>query len=611
MRHKITQIKKIDHGCIFKISIQIPFDKGWIERVKFCVWGINQKDTYQMKHVKNEDDYACFETTVQLKDSAIYHYYFSFEANHKFQYYKKNNNTGNTSITKEECWKMSVGFDVPDWAKGAVMYHIFVDRYRGAKDTELHVMPKRTIHENWNEPPVLGPDKNGEWNIDFYGGNVRGIEETLKYIKSLGVDAIYLSPIVRSQSNHRYDTADYENVDPYAGTNEGIKSLCDKAHKKGMKVILDAVFNHTGNDSIYFNQFGTYDTVGAYQSENSPYYCFYKRECIRGMHTFKYWWGMPNLPECNGNSKEWNDYICGENGIIDTWMSWGVDALRLDVADELTDEFIENIHKAVKRNNSEGFILGEVWKNPMRMNRGYLSSGKAMHSVMNYLMVDALIRYYKYSDIWKLDNILREILTEYPTETIQTLMNFTSTHDISRAIEIFGCNAFQENSEWAWNLKNDSLNWIKEHKMSVEEYRYGKMVYKSYVFALAFLPGILSIFYGDEVGLQGIGNLANRAPYPWGHRDKDLLKFFREIGKIRTQECFLRKADIKVVKIDHEQFVFERYDDSNSIMVIVSRTHRISKVNLPKEYKDSEVVFCINGSNKNTLTPFGAIALKK
>lgn len=611
MRHKITQITKLNNGGIFKISIQIPFDKGWVERVKFCIWGIKRKDIFQMKHIKNKDEYAYFETIVQLEDSANYHYYFSFEANGKFQYYKKSDNTGITSVTKEECWKMSVGFDVPDWAKGATMYHIFVDRYCKGKDTKMQKMPNRTIHQKWNESPVLGPDKKGNWNIDFYGGDVKGIEETLEYIKSLGVNVLYLSPIVRSQSNHRYDTADYENIDPYAGTNEGMKSLCEKAHKKGIKIILDAVFNHTGNDSIYFNQFGTYPTIGAYQSEKSPYYSFYKRICVWGVHKFKYWWDMPNLPECNGDSKEWREYIYGKNGIIDKWFSWGIDALRLDVADELTDEFIEEINKAVKRNNPDGFILGEVWKNPMRMNREYISSGKAMHSVMNYLMIDALIRYYKYSDIWKLDNILREILTEYPTETIQTLMNFTSTHDISRAIEIFGCNAFQENSEWAWNLKNDSLEWIKAHKMSTEEYKYGKMVYKSYIFALAFLPGIFSIFYGDEVGLQGIGNLANRAPYPWGHRDKDLLKFFRKIGKIRSEEKFLQKAEMKIVKIDHEQFVFERYDECNKILVIVSRTHHISKVNLPEEYKNSTVTASIKGSDKEKIAPFGALALKK
>ena len=230
---------------------------------------------------------------------------------------------------------------------------------------------------------------------------------------------------------------------------------------------------------------------------------------------------------------------------------------------------------------------------------------------MNYLIVDALIRYYKYSDKWKLDNILREILSEYPEGTIQTLMNFTSTHDISRAIEIFGCNVFQQYGEWAWNLQNDSLEWIRTHKMSREEYKYGKMVYKSYVVSLAFLPGIFSIFYGDEVGLQGIGNLANRAPYPWNHKDKDLLSFFEKIGKVRKQELFLRKAEIKIVKIDDEQFIYERYDKKHKILVAASRTHRKSNLNLPDEYKNAEIIFKIKESNKQQLSPFGAIAIKK
>ena len=611
MRHQITKIANTKDGAIYKVSIQIPFEKGWVERVKFSVLTFGKKDAYQMKHVKNDKENAYFETTVTLENSAIYQYYFSYEANGRFQYYKKKNITGDTSLTKEEYWKMSVGFDVPEWAKGATMYHIFVDRYRKGKGIEKISMPRRKIHENWYEPPTLGPDEDGLWNADFYGGDLKGIEETLKYIKKLGVDILYLSPIVRSQSNHRYDTADYENVDPYAGTNEMLKSLCDRAHQNGMKIILDAVFNHTGDDSVYFNRYGNYDTVGAYQSSESPYYSFYRRECIHGHHDFSYWWGMTNLPVCDGNSEKWRKFIFGEGGIIDKWFKLGIDGLRLDVADELSDDFIENINKAVKRNKKDGFILGEVWKNPMRMNRGYISSGKSMHSVMNYLVVDALIRYYKYCDIGKLYNILREILSEYPEETIQTLMNFTSTHDISRAIEIFGCNAFQQYGEWVWNLQNDNLEWVKNHKMSKEEYKYGKMVYKSYIIALAFLPGIFSIFYGDEVGTRGIGNLENRAPYPWKYRDKELLKFFKEIGNVRKQEQFLRKAEIKIIKIDQEQFIFERYDENNKMLVVVSRTHKISKMNLPEEYRNAEILFKIKGCNKQQLTPFGAIAIKK
>lgn len=611
MKHQITQIAITEDGAIFKVSIKIPFEIGWIERVKFSVLSFRKKDAYQMKYVKNYNNYAYFETTVTLEKSAMYQYYFSFEANGKYQYYKKKNNTGDTSVTKEECWKMSVGFDVPEWAKGANMYHIFVDRYRKGKDMNKEPMTRRVLHEKWDEPPVIGPDENGFWNIDFYGGDLKGIEETLKYVKKLGIDILYLSPIVRSQSNHRYDTADYENVDPYVGTNEMLKSLCNSAHKIGIKVILDAVFNHTGDDSVYFNRYGTYDSVGAYQSSESQYYSFYRRECIRGQHEFSYWWGMPNLPVCDGYSEKWRKFIFGEGGVIDKWFNLGIDGLRLDVADELTDDFIEGIHKAVKRNKSDGFILGEVWKNPMRMNRGYISSGKGMHSVMNYLIVDALIRYYKYCDIEKLYNILNEIITEYPEETIQTLMNFTSTHDISRVIEVLGCNVFQQYSEWAWNLQNDSLDWIKFHKMNREEYRYGKMVYKSYTVALAFLPGIFSIFYGDEVGITGIGNLANRAPYPWNYRDKDLLKFFRILGKTRQKEKILKNANIRIVKIDHEQFMFERYDKKNKILIVTSRTHRITKVVLPGEYKNAEILFKIKGSDKQQLLPFGAIAIKK
>ena len=312
MRHQITQIATTEDGASFKVSIKIPFEMGWIERVKFSVQSYGKKDAYQMKHVKNDNNYAYFETTVVLENCALYQYYFSFEANGVFQYYKRENITGNTSLTREEYWKMSVGFDVPEWAKGANMYHIFVDRYRKGKDVKKEPMPRRILHENWDEPPILGPNEDGLWNIDFYGGDLKGIEETLKYIKKLGIDILYLSPIVTSQSNHRYDTADYENVDPYVGTNEMLKNLCDKAHRIGMKIILDAVFNHTGDDSVYFNKYGTYDSIGAYQSTDSPYYSFYKRECIRGQHEFSYWWGMTNLPVCDGYSEKWRKFILGE-----------------------------------------------------------------------------------------------------------------------------------------------------------------------------------------------------------------------------------------------------------------------------------------------------------
>ena len=610
-KHRITSVEKRDDYEKLKISVQIPMEFGWIERVKFIISTVNLNVPYQLefKEKDEENEYAIFETEISLKTYAIYHYYFSFECNGKFRLIKKINTSEENAITKEECYKLSVGFEVPDWAKGAIMYHIFVDRFARDNSIPMKEMPKRTINK-WSDKPVLGPNDEGEWNVDFYGGNLKGIEQSLDYIQSLGVNILYLSPIVQSQSNHRYDTADYENVDPYLGTNEDLHSLCNSAHKKGMKVVIDAVFNHTGNDSKYFNQFSNFETIGAYQSENSPYYKFYKRIWNSGKRYFCFWWGMQNLPECNSASKEWQDYILAEGGIVDKWFALGIDGLRLDVADELSDEYIEMIRKAVHRNKKDGFILGEVWKNPMRMNRGYLSSGKGMDSVMNYLFIDALIRYYKYQDYWKLDSVIKEIFSEYPEDTIHTLMNFTSTHDISRVIEIFGCNAFQRNGEWAWNLANDNLDWIRDHQMSSTEYEYGKKILKSFVTVLAFFPGIFSIFYGDEVGMQGIGNLANRGSFPWGKEDIELLEFFKIIGRARTENPFLKTASCKILEISKERFVFERFSDSERILAIVSRTHYKSKVNIPEGYEIEKIVFKIENSNLNELQPYGAIVVK-
>ena len=325
-----------------------------------------------------------------------------------------------------------------------------------------------------------------------------------------------------------------------------------------MKIILDAVFNHTGNDSNYFNEYGTFDTLGAYQSIYSTYDPFYKKHYHDGKVYFDYWWGMTNLPVCNGYSEEWKNYILGVNGIIDKWFNLGIDGLRLDVADELTDEFIEGIRCAVKRNKEDGFILGEVWKNPMRMNRGYIESGKGMDSVMNYQLVDALIRYFKYCDVNKLDYIIKDIKREYPIDTINTLMNFTSTHDISRAINIFSTYDFDEYSEWAWNLNNNNLDWCKNFKLTPSQYEVGKQIYKAYIYTLIFMPGILSIFYGDEIGLEGIGNLANRRPYPWNkdNLDLELLNYFKYIGNIRKEESFLQEAKLNILDINKDYFMF-------------------------------------------------------
>ena len=607
----IQEIEKIEDGKRYHVSIKVPMSVGWIERMKFIVESQNERKAFQMKHSKNEDDMVYFETDVDLPTKAIYHYYFSFETNKNFKYFKKENLTGDSNISPQEKWKMSVNFEVPQWAKGKIMYHIFVDRFNKGGKAKLEPMERRTIHDNWDEEMLIGPNKDGIWNADFYGGNLKGIEEKLDYIKSLGVSILYLSPIVWSQSNHRYDASDYEKVDPYAGSNEDLKSLCDKAHEMGMKVVLDAVFNHTGNDSKYFNELGTFDELGAYQSKDSKYYPFYRKYVTDNATYFDYWWGMPNLPVCDGNNNEWQQYIYGEGGIIDKWFELGIDGLRLDVADELTDEFIEGIRKAVKRNKEDGFILGEVWDNPMHKGRGFIESGKGMDSVMNYHLIDALIRYFKYGYKDGLNRVIEEIKTEYPEDTIHSLMNFTSTHDISRAINIFGSNDMQVFGEWAWNVNNDDRNWQAHYQLSKEDYERGKALYEAYVFTLAFLPGILSIFYGDEIGLQGMGNLANRKTFDWNNIDRELLTFFQKIGKIRNENSFLESAGLDVIDVGDQLFTFERKTDDESAIITVNRTNDTQKLILPERFEEHLDAYSLKDSTKDEIKPYGGLVLKK
>ena len=378
-----------------------------------------------------------------------------------------------------------------------------------------------------------------------------------------------------------------------------------------MKVILDAVFNHTGNDSKYFNEYNHFPELGAFQSRESKYFPFYRKYYQNNQVFFDYWWGFHNLPVCDGSSKEWQHYIYGEGGIIDCWFDLGIDGLRLDVADELSDEFIEGIRKAVKRNKKDGFILGEVWKNPMRMGRHYLDSGKGMDSVMNYPLMDALIRYYKYRDVSKLKEVLKQLKIDYPDETIQSIMNFTSTHDITRAINIFGTKEFQYSGEWAWDLNNNDRFWQKNYYMNEEDYQRGKEIYKSYLYALTFLPGNLSIFYGDEAGLQGMGNLANRRPYPWGREDKDLVNYFKYLGMIRNKNPFLERADFEVLDINDKYLQFRRENEKEDALISVSRTGERSEIFIPRYYQDADTIYPLGDSNKFELDSHGGIVLKK
>ena len=601
------RIKRED-SCDYNVSLTIPDSYGWLEDPYFIIREGDENILYPLTYQKTQDNKVTFTGEITLNTKALYHYFLSFKGND--QIYNITKEHIRTDFDLSDAFKLSVNFDVPDWAKGKIMYHIFVDRFAKGREEELKEMPRRWIHKSWDENVQLGPDKDGIWNNDFFGGDLQGITNKLDYLKELGVDILYLSPVVYSQSTHRYDAADYEQVDPYAGSNEDLKKLCEEAHKKGMKVVLDAVFNHTGNDSKYFNEYNSFDTVGAYQSPNSPYLPYYDYELKDGNPEFKYWWNQKNLPKCNSNGQAWRNYITGPGGIIDQWFDLGIDGLRLDVADELSDEFIEEIRKAVRRNKKDSLIIGEVWESPMRKNRGFLSSGKGMDTIMSYNFMSSLIKYFRDGNPEELDNKIKEMMYEYPDGTLFSAMNSTSTHDMTRGINLWDKNIFQENGEWPWDLISNDSDFIRSYQLK-EQYDKAKAIYMAYVFTLAFFPGNLAIFYGDEVGVQGIGNLDNRKPFPWGKEDQELLQFFQTVGKIRKDEPFMQQADYRTKEITPGHFSYERLSEDEKLFFLINRTNEYEEIEIPKEYQDSPKIYTLKKSTPKILTPYGGIAIKK
>ena len=614
---EINEKEQLEDGEKYEITLTIPETYGWLEDTYFIIRENDENKMIPLEYVKDEDGKVTFKGEVSLPTRALYNYFLSFKANgliHNITKYHIRND-----FDLSDSFKLSVNFDVPDWAQGATMYQIFVDRFNRGSSEEMKPMARRHIHNNWDEDMMLGPDEEGIWNNDFYGGDIKGITKKLDYIESLGIDIIYLCPICYSQSTHRYDVSDYEEIDPYAGTKKDLKELCDEAHKRGMHVILDAVFDHTGSDSKYYNEYNAFDTLGAYHSTDSPYAPFYlfKRDNFgniiyeNGRPQHKFWWGQTNMPQCDCASKEWQEYITGENGVIDQWMQLGIDGLRLDVADELSDEFVALIRKAVKRNKKDGYIIGEVWEQGMQKGRSSISSAKGMDSIMNYNFMDALLRYFSYGDTTALDNKIKEILYEYPDPTMFSAMNYTSTHDISRAINLLHSEPFSQEKMWYWDLKDQSLDFCKNYHLTEEERQEAIEKLKTLLYTLTFFPGIVSTFAGDEVGVEGIGNLCNRKTLPWDNIDENLLSFFREMGQIRKEEPFLRQADLRVQEITPEHFSFERLTDDDQMFISINRTNTPSEIILPSEYETPSKVYTLKKSTPRILTPYGGIALKK
>ena len=273
--------------------------------------------------------------------------------------------TGYRSDGQAVSWQLTVYQEsrTPGWFGAGVTYQIFPDRFcRLVPVDPAGLVGRRWVHEDWDDTPEWRPDPDGEIrNRDFFGGTLAGITSKLDDLKALGVTTLYLCPIFESASNHRYNTADYTRIDPMLGTEADFRALCAQARQRGMRVILDGVFNHTGSQSMYFNADGYYPTLGAAQSQDSPWYSWYRFH--HWPDSYDSWWGIRTLPAVEESSPSYVDFIIdAKDSIIRRWLRAGASGWRLDVADELPDWFLEKIRAAMEETAPDSVLIGEVWE---------------------------------------------------------------------------------------------------------------------------------------------------------------------------------------------------------------------------------------------------------
>ena len=324
---------------------------------------------------------------------------------------------------------------------GGIMYQIFPDRFTIPGRPKANVPQDRKLHEHWGEQPDWKPDERGIiTNSDYFGGDLKGIEEKLPYLESLGVTCIYLNPIFEAHSNHRYNTADYSKIDPLLGTEADFQHLCAAAKKRGMHVIVDGVFNHTGSDSIYFNRFGHYPGVGAYQSKESPYYEWFR--FTNYPDDYESWWGVSDLPDVEETTPSYMDFIINnKESVLKYWLNQGIRGWRLDVIDELPVPFLRQFYKTLKEENPDAVLIGEVWEDASNKvsyseQREYLC-GYDIDSAMNYaeraLMVDFVTGA---KEARRMNDELTRLRENYPPENFYAMLNLISSHDIERILTV-------------------------------------------------------------------------------------------------------------------------------------------------------------------------------
>lgn len=563
--------------CGEKLSLHFPI-ASWVSVDKMYVF-IRLGDVstpVEMRFEKSENGFSVYTADYVFDAAGIYYYRFEMRNRDGVWYYGRGENGESVCGENLPEWQLTVyksSYKTPDFAKGNIIYHIFVDRFNRADGVKTK--RKYRLHESFSESPEVVSADGKYYADDFFGGNFNGIREKLDYLEELGVGIIYLSPIFKAYSNHRYDTGDYLKVDELLGTEDDFKRLLDAAHEKGMKVILDGVFNHSGADSLYFNKFGTYDSLGAYQSKSSPYYDWYYFK--KFPDEYACWWGCDNVPDLNKSNKDYRALVFGKNGVVEKWQKLGADGWRLDVVDELPIDFVNLLIKKIKSVNKDALVIGEVWEDAStKVSYGELRPyllGDQLDGTMNYPFMNAIIAYVRDGDEKFFKDTVQSILENYPKETVYCLMNSLGTHDTVRII-----NALSDVRAHGWS---------KTHKLGYKlpDSEYEKAKKKLYLASvLQFtLPGIPSIFYGDEAGIQGFDDPINRRPYPWGSEDKEILDHYRKLGRIRRENRAVFSGGFNM-RDENGLVAYERASGDDEILIAVNAGADDKTLIINKEY---------------------------
>ena len=499
-------------------------------------------------------DYAAYYVDYDVGETPalVWYYFIIRDKDGKSLYYGNNPEMlGGLGLTCGEApWSYQItvydrDFHVPGWLRHGIIYQIFPDRFyqkRAKPMTQAEIELKRAdyiYHSDWREMPIYEPDpRTGEiMNNDFFGGNIAGIVDKLPYLADLGINIIYLNPIFEAYSNHRYDTGDFMKIDSLLGTNQEFASLCTQARKHGIRVILDGVFNHTGSDSIYFNKDGYYKGLGAYQSLKSKYGNWFMFDTYP--YNYKCWWGILTLPTTNKTDPGFLDYILeSDDSVIKHWLRQGASGWRLDVVDELPDEFVKKLRKHVKDTDPDAAVIGEVWEDASNkvsygVQREYFQ-GYELDSVMNYVFKNMLIDYVTGRiTAARFDAEMLKLRENYPKECYYSLMNLIGGHDVARILTI---------------LSDPPANMTRTqkamHKSTITKYHVAIKRLKIMSLIQMTFPGTPTVYYGDEAGMTGFEDPFNRGTFQWDDINPEIYEWYRQIISLRNENAALRTGDI-------------------------------------------------------------------